>query len=57
MSALVFTTAPFAIPMEVDRVILYQSLLGARGRLSGARRSFPLPQGDCIPNRCSPIIA
>ncbi|MEK7252683.1 MAG: RNA 2',3'-cyclic phosphodiesterase [Actinomycetota bacterium] len=45
VSALVATTAPFAIPMEVDRVTLYQSLLGSSGAAYQVLEEFPLTTG------------
>ena len=45
VSALVATTAPFAIPMEVDRVTLYQSRLGSSGAAYQVLEEFPLTTG------------
>jgi len=42
VSALVTSTAPFAIPMEVDRVTVYQSRLGSGGAAYRVLEEFPL---------------
>lgn len=42
VSALVTSTPPFAIPMEVDRVTVYQSRLGSGGAAYRVLEEFPL---------------